>query len=38
MKIQPREGVWAGIELGSGLIINTVPPEFAAEYYKKNIN
>jgi UDPglucose--hexose-1-phosphate uridylyltransferase len=35
MKIQPREGVWAGIELGSGLVINSVPPESAADYYRK---
>lgn len=34
LKIQPRGSIWAGIELGSGLIINSVPPEAAAEYYR----
>jgi len=34
MKIQPRDSVWAGVELGSGLVINSVPPEAAAEYYR----
>ena len=33
MKIQPRDSVWAGVELGSGLVINSVPPEAAAKYY-----
>ena len=35
LKIQPRDSVWAGIELGSGLVINSVLPEDAAEYYKR---
>lgn len=35
LKIQPRPGIWAGVELGSGLIINSVFPEDAAKYYKK---
>ncbi|RLC39058.1 galactose-1-phosphate uridylyltransferase [Candidatus Falkowbacteria bacterium] len=35
MKIQPRGSVWAGIELGSGLVINSVPPEQAAKYYRE---
>lgn len=34
MKIQPRASVWAGVELGSGLVINSVPPEEAAKYYR----
>jgi len=34
LKIQPRDSVWAGVELGSGLIINSVPPEAAAKYYR----
>ncbi|PIP34051.1 hypothetical protein COX69_03700 [Candidatus Falkowbacteria bacterium CG_4_10_14_0_2_um_filter_48_10] len=34
LKIQPRDNIWAGVELGSGLIINSVPPEQAAEYYR----
>lgn len=36
IKIQPRDSVWAGVELGSGLVINSVLPEEAAEYYRKN--
>ncbi|HNU81439.1 MAG TPA: DUF4931 domain-containing protein [bacterium] len=35
IKIQPRPNIWAGIELGSGLIINPVMPEEAATYYRK---
>ncbi len=35
LKIQPRDSVWAGVELGSGLVINSIPPEKAADFYKK---
>ncbi len=35
MKIQPRANVWAGVEMGSGLVINSVPPEAAAKYYRE---
>jgi UDPglucose--hexose-1-phosphate uridylyltransferase len=35
LKLQPRDSVWAGVEISSGLIINSVPPEEAAKYYKK---
>ncbi len=35
IKIQPRDSIWAGIELGSGLVINSISPEIAAEYYRK---
>lgn len=35
LKIQPRDSIWAGIELGSGLVINSIPPETAAKYYKE---
>jgi len=35
LKIQPRDSVWAGVELGSGLVINSVPPEDAAKFYRK---
>lgn len=35
LKIQPRPNIWAGVELGSGLIINPILPEEAAKYYKK---
>lgn len=34
LKIQPRDSVWAGVELGSGLVINSVPPEQAARFYR----
>jgi UDPglucose--hexose-1-phosphate uridylyltransferase len=37
IKIQPRANIWAGIELGSGLIINPVSPEAAAEDYREFI-
>jgi len=33
LKIQPRDSVWAGVELGSGMVINSVPPEEAAKFY-----
>ena len=35
LKIQPRESIWAGVELGSGLVINSIPPEEAAKFYRK---
>ncbi len=35
IKVQPRDSIWAGVELGAGLIINSVPPEIAAEYFRK---
>lgn len=35
LKIQPREAVWAGIELGSGIVINSLSPEKAAMVYRK---
>jgi len=35
LKIQPRDSIWAGVELGSGLIINSVPPEEAAKFFRK---
>ncbi|MFH0819419.1 MAG: DUF4931 domain-containing protein [bacterium] len=37
LKIQPRDSMWAGIELGSGIVINSVSPEEAAAYYRKNL-
>jgi len=33
-RVAPRGDVWAGIELGSRLIVNTVPPEDAAKFYR----
>lgn len=35
MKITPRGSVWAGVEIGSGVIINPVSPEDAAAYYRR---
>ena len=36
IKVEPRPNIWAGLELGTGIIINSVPPEFAADWYKKD--
>lgn len=35
LRVCPRRDVWAGIELGSRLIINTVAPETAARFYRR---
>lgn len=37
MKIVPRGSVWAGVEIGSGLIINPISPEDAAKYYRTEL-
>jgi UDPglucose--hexose-1-phosphate uridylyltransferase len=34
LKLSPRPNVWAGLELGTGVVINPVPPEEAAKFYK----
>lgn len=34
MKITPRGSVWAGVEIGSGIVINPIAPEDAAKYYR----
>ncbi len=34
LKIQPRDSVWAGVELSSGLVINSVAPEQAAKFIR----
>ncbi|MFH1171115.1 MAG: DUF4931 domain-containing protein [bacterium] len=34
IKIRPRGTIWAGVEIGSGVIINPIPPEAAARYYR----
>ncbi len=36
IKVQPRESIWAGVELGSGIVINSIPPEKAAKFYQKS--
>jgi UDPglucose--hexose-1-phosphate uridylyltransferase len=35
MKITPRGSTWAGVEIGSGVVINPVAPEDAARYFLK---
>jgi len=35
IKIQPRDSIWAGVELGAGIVINSMPPEDAAKFYRK---
>lgn len=35
MKLIPRGSVWAGVEIGSGVIINPVAPEDAAAQYRR---
>ncbi len=37
MKITPRGSVWAGVEIGSGVIINPVSPEEAAAIYRRHL-
>lgn len=34
LKVTPRPNIWAGLELGTGVIINSVPPEDAAKFYR----
>ncbi len=34
IEILPRRQVWAGFELGSGIIVNEVSPETAAKFYR----
>jgi len=35
IRICPRRSTWAGVEMGSRIIINTVSPENAAEFYRE---
>lgn len=37
MKIKPRGSVWAGLEIGSGLVINPIAPEAAAKFYRQGL-
>lgn len=37
IKVQPRWSTWAGFELATGVIINTVAPEQAAAWYKSKL-
>jgi UDPglucose--hexose-1-phosphate uridylyltransferase len=34
LKVEPRTTIWAGAEMGTGIIINPVTPEYAALWYK----
>ena len=34
IKLAPRPNIWAGLELGTGVIINPIPPEEAARIYR----
>jgi UDPglucose--hexose-1-phosphate uridylyltransferase len=38
LRISPRRDVWAGLELGSRLVVNTVPPEAAADFYRHRLS
>lgn len=37
IKLAPRPNVWAGLELGTGVVVNPVAPENAAKIYRENI-
>jgi UDPglucose--hexose-1-phosphate uridylyltransferase len=37
IKVAPRPNIWAGLELGTGVIINPIPPEYAARLYRGEI-
>lgn len=37
IKLEPRPTVWAGLELGTGIIINTISPEYSALWYKNQL-
>ncbi|MCX7779231.1 MAG: DUF4931 domain-containing protein [Patescibacteria group bacterium] len=34
-KIQPRQSIWAGVEMGTGMVVNSLAPEKAAEFYRQ---
>ena len=38
IKLAPRPNIWAGLELGTGVIINPIPPEYAANIYRGHAN
>jgi len=37
IELCPRVSKWAGFELGTGFVINTMPPETAAKHYRDSI-
>jgi UDPglucose--hexose-1-phosphate uridylyltransferase len=38
LEIRPRPNIYAGFELGAGIVINTMPPEEAAKYLRKAVH
>lgn len=36
IKITPRGSAWAGVEIGSGVVVNPVSPEEAAKFYRSS--
>ncbi len=37
IKIAPRPNIWAGLELGTGVIINPISPEYATKIYRGEV-
>lgn len=37
LKVVPRGSVWAGVEIGSGVVINPIDPDDAARYYRRGV-
>ncbi|HZJ34832.1 MAG TPA: DUF4931 domain-containing protein [Candidatus Angelobacter sp.] len=37
IKLAPRPNIWAGLELGTGVIINPITPEYAARVYRGEV-
>lgn len=37
IKLAPRPNIWAGLELGTGVVINPIPPEYAAKIYRGEV-
>jgi len=37
IKLAPRPNIWAGLELGTGVVINPITPEFAAKVYRGEV-
>ena len=37
IKIAPRPDVWGGLEMGTGVIINAITPEFAVRFYRGEV-
>ncbi len=37
LKVEPRTFRWAGAEMGTGVIVNPVPPEYAALWYQGKV-